>query len=155
MTPAIIAAKKAKIDHKIHEYAHDTSASSYGAEAADKLGVPETRIFKTLIINLGNKDLAVGVVPVSALLNLKQMAKACGAKKAEMADSAVAERSTGYVLGGISPLGQKKRLKTIIDASAQDFATIYISAGRRGLDLELSPQNLQQLTNASFANISQ
>lgn len=155
MTPAIIAVKKAKIDHNIHEYAHDPASSSYGSEAALKLGVPATRIFKTLIVKLDNKELAVGVVPVASMLNLKLMAKTCGAKKAGMAETAEAERSTGYVLGGISPIGQKKRFKTIIDRSAEDFATIYISAGRRGLDLELTPHALQTLTSATFADISQ
>ncbi len=155
MTPAVNTARKAKIPHTIHEYPHDPASSSYGAEAAEKLGIPETRVFKTLIVKLDDKQLAVGVVPVSSLLNLKAMAKSCGAKKACMAESAEAERATGYVLGGISPLGQKKRLQTIIDSSAQSFPTIYISAGRRGLDMELSPPDLRKLSNASFAPIAQ
>ncbi len=155
MTPAVNAARKAKIPHTIHEYPHDPAAASYGAEAAEKLGVPENRVFKTLIVKLDDKQLAVGVVPVSSLLNLKAMAKSCGAKKACMAETVEAERATGYVLGGISPLGQKKRLKTIIDTSAETFPTIYISAGRRGLDMELSPLDLKKLSNASLAPIAQ
>ena len=155
MTPAINAAKKAKIVHQIHQYTHDPAAVSYGREAAAKIGVAEERVFKTLIVRLGDKALAVGVVPVSSMLNLKQMAKACGVKKADMAETAEAERSTGYVLGGISPLGQKKRLKTVIDDSSLGFDTIFISAGRRGLDMELNPKDLQRLTNAVFAPIGQ
>ena len=155
MTPAINAAKKAKITYTVHEYTHDPSSESYGAEAADKLGIPEERVFKTLVVSYGNKDLAVGVVPVSAMLNMKLFAKVIGAKKASMADAADVERVTGYVLGGVSPLGQKKRLKTIIDISAKDFSTIFVSAGRRGLDLELKPQDLEKLTNGKFAEICQ
>lgn len=155
MTPAINAVKKAKVAHKIHEYEHDPASSSYGVEAAAKLGLPEVKVFKTLVVSIGDKELAVAVVPVSSMLNLKLMAKAAGVKKAGMADTADAERATGYVLGGISPLGQKKRLKTIIDASAEQFDTIFVSAGRRGLDMELSPKDLQRLTNAIFVDIAQ
>ena len=155
MTPGINIAKKAKITYKIHEYSHDPSSESYGAEAAEKMGVPEERVFKTLVVSLDSKDLAVGVVPVSAMLNMKLIAKAAGAKKAGMAAASEVERSTGYVLGGVSPLGQKKRLKTIIDASAESFPTIYVSAGRRGLEIELSPNDLRNLTNGTFAAICQ
>ena len=155
MTPGINIAKKAKITYKIHEYSHDPSSESYGAEAAEKMGVPEERVFKTLVVSLDSKDLAVGVVPVSAMLNMKLIAKAAGAKKAGMAAASEVERSTGYVLGGVSPLGQKKRLKTIIDASAESFPTIYVSAGRRGLEIELSPNDLGNLTNGTFAAICQ
>lgn len=155
MTPAINAAKKAKVAYQIHEYEHDPASDSYGEEAAMKLGVPENQVFKTLIVSIGDKELAVAVAPVSVMLNLKQMAKAVKVKKAGMADTADAERATGYVLGGISPLGQKKRLKTVIDGSAQQFKTVFISAGRRGLDIELSPIDLQRLTNATFADIAQ
>ena len=155
MTPCLKIAQKAGIDYKLHEYVHDTSRESYGAEAAEKLGVPEERLFKTLIVSLDNRDLAVGLVPVSSMLNMKRIAKAAGAKKAGMAISADVERSTGYVLGGVSPLGKKKKLKTIIDSSAQDFSTIYVSAGRRGLQIELSPKDLQKLTSGVFADICQ
>ena len=155
MTPGINIAKKAKIPYKVHEYAHDPSIESYGSEAAKKMGVPEERVFKTLVVRLGTNDLAVGVVPVSSLLNMKLMAKAIGAKKASMAETSDVERSTGYVLGGVSPLGQKKRLKTIIDSSAKKYPTIFVSAGRRGLEIELKPKDLEKLTNGMFAEICQ
>lgn len=155
MTPGINVAKKAKINYRIHEYSHDPASESYGSEAAEKLGVPEERVFKTLVVSLDNRELAVGVIPVSSMLSMKLIAKAAGAKKAGMAAAADVERSTGYVLGGVSPLGQKKRLRTIIDASAESFATIYVSAGRRGLEIELSPKDLRNLTNGSFADICQ
>lgn len=155
MTPAINAARKAKITHRVHEYLHDPSAESYGLEAAEKLGVPEARVFKTLVVSLDNRELAVGVIPVSSMLSMKLMAKAAGAKKAAMAARPDVERSTGYVLGGVSPLGQKKRLKTIIDASASHHPTIYVSAGRRGLDIELNPNDLVKLVNGTLAEICQ
>ena len=155
MTPGINIARQHKIVHRVHEYAHDASSESYGLEAAEKLGVPGEQVFKTLVVALDNKALAVGVIPVSSMLSMKLIAKATGAKKAAMADPADVERSTGYVLGGVSPLGQKKRLKTIIDSSAEKFATIYVSAGRRGLEIELSPVDLKKLTNGLFAEICQ
>jgi len=146
-------AKKAKITHKVHEYPHDASSESYGLEAAEKLGVAEAKVFKTLVVSLDNKELAVGVVPVSSMLSMKLIAKAAGAKKASMANKSDVERSTGYVLGGVSPLGQKKRLKTIIDSSAKNSATIYVSARRRGLEIELSPDDLASLVNGVFSEI--
>ena len=155
MTPAIIVAKRAKIIHKVHEYLHDPSSESYGMEAAEKLGVPEVRVFKTLVVSLDGKDLAVGVVPVSSMLDMKLMAKAAGAKKASMAAKSDVERATGYVLGGVSPLAQKKRLKTYIDSSAGSHLTVFVSAGRRGLQIELSPNDLKALTNGVYAEISQ
>ncbi|MEL7044431.1 MAG: Cys-tRNA(Pro) deacylase [Pseudomonadota bacterium] len=155
MTPGITAAQKAKIAHEIHEYAHDTSSESYGLEAAEKLGVPAERIFKTLVVSLDGRKLAVGVVPVQTTLSMKLLAKAAGAKKASMAAKADVERSTGYVLGGISPLGQKRRLPTILDASALRYSTIYVSAGRRGLEIELGPEDLAGLVGGVFAEISQ
>jgi Cys-tRNA(Pro)/Cys-tRNA(Cys) deacylase len=153
MTPGINAARQANIFHKVHEYRHDTGNRSYGNEAAEKLGIPEQQVFKTLVVSLGGKELAVGVVPVSAMLNMKLIAKATGAKKAEMANQADVERSTGYILGGVSPLGQKKKLKTIIDNSAKQFDTIYVSAGRRGLEIELRPDDLARLTSGVFTLI--
>ncbi|NOQ80609.1 MAG: Cys-tRNA(Pro) deacylase [Gammaproteobacteria bacterium] len=153
MTPAINIAKKNKISYKIREYEHDPASESYGLEAAEKLGLSEERVFKTLVVNIDNKELAVAVVPVSSMLSLKLMAKAAGAKKAEMANKADVQRSTGYVLGGVSPLGQKKKLKTFIDGSAQAFETILVSAGRRGLEVELSPVDLKILVNGAFSNI--
>ncbi len=155
MTPAINTAKKAKINFTIHEYSHDALAESYGTEAAEKLAVPVEQVFKTLVVSLDKKNFAVGLVPVSGMLNMKRIAKAANAKKAVMADKQDVERSTGYVLGGVSPIGQKKRLKTVIDSSAQQFTTIYVSAGRRGLEIELSPDDLHKLTNGIFAEISQ
>ena len=155
MTPGILAAKNAKISYTIHEYTHDPSSESYGSEAAEKMGVPEVRVFKTLIVTLDSRDLVVGVVPVSSMLSMKLIAKAAGAKKATMAAASDVARSTGYVLGGVSPLGQKKRLKTFIDASAELFSSVYVSAGRRGLEIELSPNDLRNLTNGVFAEICQ
>lgn len=154
MTPAIKLAKKAKIAYKTHEYAHDSNVESYGLEAAEKTGVPAERIFKTLVVDVGDKKLVVAIVPVTAMLNLKAIAKAAKAKKAVMADKNDVMRSTGYVLGGVSPLGQKKRLLTVIDSSAQAYETMYVSAGRRGLEIELAPSDLKLLTNADFAAIS-
>ncbi|EWH09792.1 ybaK/ebsC protein [Catenovulum agarivorans DS-2] len=153
MTPAINLAKKAKISHTIHEYLHDAASESYGLEAAEKLGVNPAQVFKTLVVSLDNKTLAVAVVPVASMLSMKLIAQAAGAKKAAMADKNDVARSTGYVMGGVSPLGQKKRLKTVIDSSAQNFATMFVSAGRRGLEIELAADDLKQLTNACFANI--
>jgi Cys-tRNA(Pro)/Cys-tRNA(Cys) deacylase len=155
MTPAIKLLQQHKIPHTVREYEHDPAAESFGREAAAKLGVTEARVFKTLVVTLDGKELAVGVIPVSALLSMKAFARAAGGKKADMAAPKDVERTTGYVLGGVSPLGQKKKLKTVIDASALQFPTVYISGGRRGLDIELSPQQLATLLNAAFAEISQ
>lgn len=155
MTPAINAAKKSKVLFKTHEYNHDESTESYGLEATQKLGVSEKRVFKTLVVSLDGKQLVVGVIPVSFMLSMKLIAKALAAKKATIADKADVERSTGYVLGGVSPLGQKKRLKTIIDSSAKQYSTIYVSAGRRGLEIELDPNDLANLTSGAFAEICQ
>ena len=155
MTPGINTIKKNKVAHKIHEYSHDASSESYGLEAAQKMGVPVQRVFKTLVVILDNQELAVGVLPVSSKLSMKSIAKALVAKKAAMADKSDVQRSTGYVLGGVSPLGQKKRLKTVIDSSATNHATIYVSAGRKGLEIELSPIDLTKLCNATLADICQ
>ena len=155
MTPGINVAKKNKITHKVHEYDYDSSNESYGLEAAKKMGVPEARVFKTLVVSLDSKELAVGVIPVSSMLSMKRIARAAGAKKAAMATQSDVERSTGYVLGGVSPLGQKKRLKTIIDSSAKIHSTVYVSAGRRGLEIELCPDDLKDLVNGLLAEICQ
>ncbi len=155
MTPGIDAARKAKVDHRIHEYSHDSASASYGLEAADKLGVEPARVFKTLVVALDGNELAVAVVPVSASLSMKRIARAAGRKKAGMAEKSAVERATGYVLGGVSPLGQKKRLKTFIDASARRFDTLFVSAGRRGLEIELAPDDLAALTGASFVPLQQ
>lgn len=155
MTPAIKSLQKAKLIFNIHEYHHDPAAESYGLEAAEKLGVAPARVFKTLVVMLDAKDYAVGVIPVESMLSMKQIAKAAGAKKAAMANKVDVERITGYVLGGVSPLGQKKRLKTFVDDSAQTLETMFISAGRRGLEVELKPQDLQSQTSAQFAPLTQ
>ena len=153
MTPAIDLVRKRAVSHQIHHYQHDPAAASYGAEAAEKLGLLPQQVFKTLVLSLDAKQLAVAVLPVSQQLSMKLAAKALGAKKADMANAHDVMRSTGYVLGGVSPLGQKKLLPTVIDSSAQQFATIYVSAGRRGLEIELSAEELRQLLNAQFAAI--
>ncbi len=155
MTPAINAAKKAKVEHRVHEYRHDPAAESYGEEAALALDLNPEQVFKTLLVacNGDNKQLAVAVVPVVGKLDLKAMASALRIKKVVMANPQDAERATGYVVGGISPLGQKKRLPLVLDNSATQFATIYMSAGRRGLEIEMAAADLVSLTNATLADI--
>ncbi|NTS76814.1 Cys-tRNA(Pro) deacylase [Catenovulum sp. SM1970] len=151
MTPAINSAKKAKITFNVHEYQHDPAAESYGLEASTKLSIEPARVFKTLVVNLTPDELAVGIIPVDTQLSMKAIAKAAGAKKAVMAAQQDVERATGYVLGGVSPLGQKKRLKTFIDNTATHYSTIYVSAGRRGLEIELNANDLSKLVNGVFA----
>ena len=153
MTPALDLLKKVRAEHRVHSYEHDPKAASYGLEAAEKLGLEPAQVFKTLLASSEKGELLVAVVPVVGSLDLKALAHAAGVKKAEMADPAAAQRSTGYLLGGISPLGQKKRLRTFIDSSAEGFETIYVSAGRRGLEVELAPSVLAEQTRATFANI--
>ncbi|WP_109511270.1 Cys-tRNA(Pro) deacylase [Pseudomonas ovata] len=153
MTPALDLLKKNRIEHRVHSYEHDPKAASYGLEAVEKLGLEAARVFKTLLASSEKGELLVAVVPVTGTLDLKALAQAAGVKKAEMADPAAAQRSTGYLLGGISPLGQKKRLRTFIDQSAEPFATIFVSAGRRGLEVELPAAALAQQTAARFAAI--
>ena len=147
-----MALAKAKAEFTLHPYEHDANAQAYGEEAADALSVPHEQIFKTLVAEVEG-GLAVAVVPVSGKLDLKALAAALGAKKAAMADAAKVERVTGYVVGGISPLGQRKRLPTVVDASALEFGTIYFSAGKRGLQIETAPANLISLTGAVTAAI--
>lgn len=154
MTPGINVAKKAGVWHRIHEYSHDPGHASYGLEAAEKMAVPAHQVFKTLVVALDSKNLAVAVLPVSGMLSMKQIARAAGAKKAIMAPALDVQRSTGYVLGGVSPLGQKKRLPTFIDESARQLATIFVSAGRRGLEIELIPDDLCSLTDGKFADLA-
>lgn len=154
MTPAINQAKKAGIPFRVHSYEHDPAAHSYGLEAADKLSLDPARVFKTLVAEADNGALIVGMVPVSASLDFKALAAAIGMKRAEMADMSAAERATGYVAGGISPLGQKKRLRTVLDESATSFTTIFVSAGRRGLEIELAPADLVRLCEGKLARIA-
>jgi Cys-tRNA(Pro)/Cys-tRNA(Cys) deacylase len=154
MTPAINCLKKSNISHQVHQYDHDPNSKAYGEEAAEKLKVSFDRIFKTLVILMDNKTLSVAMVPVSKQLDLKAVATALGSKKTAMADKKAVERSTGYVLGGVSPIGQKKRLKTMMDRSALNFNTVFVSAGRRGLQIELSPKDLALQTHAIYGDIS-
>lgn len=151
MTPAIDLLVKHKIAHQVHEYQHDPSCQAYGLEAAEKMGVPAEFVFKTLIVKLDGKQLAVAIIPVAEKLSLKAMAKAAKAKKAVMAEAAEVQRSTGYVLGGVSPLGQKRLLLTVIDDSASQLEQMYVSGGRRGLDIALAPEDIKQLLKANFA----
>jgi Cys-tRNA(Pro)/Cys-tRNA(Cys) deacylase len=146
-TPATLALDRAGVDYRLHPYDHDPRAASYGLEAAAALGVDPARVFKTLLASLDG-SLVVGIVPVSGQLDLKALARALGGSKAVMAEVSAAERVTGYVAGGISPLGQKRPLRTVLDASALDHDTIFVSAGRRGLDLEIAPADLVAITGA-------
>ncbi|PNE41889.1 Cys-tRNA(Pro) deacylase [Streptomyces noursei] len=152
-TPATVALTAAGVPFTVHAYEHDPAAASYGEEAAEALGVSPDQVFKTLLADVDG-TLTVAVVPVSGSLDLKALAAAVGGKRATMADPAAAERSTGYVLGGISPLGQRKRLRTVLDASAQGRPTVCVSAGRRGLEVELAPDDLVALTGARLAPIA-
>jgi Cys-tRNA(Pro)/Cys-tRNA(Cys) deacylase len=151
-TPATALLAKQGVTHQVHSYRHD-AGQAYGREAAQLLGLDPERVFKTLVAEVGG-TLAVGVVPVSASLDLKAFAGAVGGKRARMADVAAAERATGYVAGGISPLGQRKRLATVVDASAQRWETVFCSGGRRGLEVELAPADLVRLTGATVAPIA-
>ena len=154
MTPTVDAAKKAGIQYSLHEYSHDSAASSYGEEAANLLNQSPQQVFKTLVISATDiNQLAIAIVPVSHQLNLKSVAKTLGFKKASMADPVEAEKATGYILGGISPLGQKKCLPVALDESANDFETIYVSSGKRGLEIELAPKDLITLCNAKTGDI--
>lgn len=154
MTPATRQLDKAGVAYRLHRYAHDPKAASYGAEAAERLKLDASQVFKTLLAATESGELLVAIVPVNAMLDLKDLAHAAGAKKAVMADPAAAQRSTGYLVGGISPIGQKKRLRTFIDASAQNHATLFVSGGRRGLEIELAPADLAEQTNGQIAGIA-
>ncbi|MEU3492778.1 Cys-tRNA(Pro) deacylase [Kitasatospora cineracea] len=152
-TPATVALDTAGVPFTVHEYAHDPAAASYGAEAAEAMGVSPDRVFKTLLAETDG-TLAVAVVPVSGQLDLKALAAALGTKRAAMADPAAAERSTGYVVGGISPLGQRRRLRTVVDSGALAHPTVFVSAGKRGTEVELAPADLVRLTAALTAPIA-
>ena len=154
MTPAIDLLRKEKIAHAVHEYTHESGAESYGLEAAEKLDIDPDWVFKTLVVQLEPKLLAVALLPVSNQLALKAMARVCKAKRAELADPLVVERTTGYVLGGVSPLGQKKPLMTVVDQSAEVQSSIYVSAGKRGLEIELAPSDLVRVLHASYAHLA-
>ena len=154
MTPAIVLLEKRGIAHDVVSYNHDPAADSYGSEAVEALGLDPSVVFKTLLADVAGVGLVVAVVPVSGRLDLKTLAKAAGGKKASMADPAEAERTTGYVVGGISPLGQRKRLLTVIDSSAQHLEVMHVSVGRRGLEVALAPSDLLALTGGSFALIA-
>ncbi len=155
MTPAIDLLKKNGIAFSVHQYEHDPRAESYGLEAAESLKVDPERVFKTLVLESETGELLVAMLPVSQQLNLKAVAKATGVKKVQMADKQRVSRSTGYVLGGVSPFGQKKRLRSVLDSSASDWSTIYLSAGKRGLEIELAPQHCTALLDARLAAITQ
>ena len=154
MTPAINLLRKAGIAHQVLSYSHEPGAASYGLEAVDKLGLDAHSVFKTLVAASESNQLLVAIVPVAGQLDLKALATAAGCKKCEMAAIDAAQRATGYLVGGISPLGQKKRLRTLIDSSAQAQPSIYVSAGRRGLEVELTAQVLAERTSAEFAAIA-
>jgi Cys-tRNA(Pro)/Cys-tRNA(Cys) deacylase len=148
MTRAVVAAERAGIRFTLHEYEHDPKAESYGLEAAEKTGLEPARVFKTLVV-AQDGALSVAIVPVAAQLDLRALGK-----RAALADRTAAERATGYVLGGISPLGQRRRLPTLLDESALEFSTIYVSAGRRGLEIELDPADLVRLTDARVTAVA-
>jgi Cys-tRNA(Pro)/Cys-tRNA(Cys) deacylase len=152
-TPATLLLTKQGVSHTVHSYEHDPRHASYGTEASELLGLAPERVFKTLVADVDG-TLTVGVVPVDRQLDLKALAAAVGGKKAKMADVTAAERATGYVAGGISPLGQRKRLPTVVDESAQAFETVFCSGGRRGLEIELAPGDLVRLADAVVAAIS-
>lgn len=153
MTPAVKYLNKHKLKYNIHKYNHEATCINYGKEAADKLGLDSKRVFKTLLVELSSEQLAVGVIPVSGTMSLKEIAKALKAKSAKMADKEKVQKTTGYLLGGVSPFGQKKRLKTVLDLSALDYETIYVSGGRRGLDLEVKPEDIVKILGAIVFDI--
>jgi Cys-tRNA(Pro)/Cys-tRNA(Cys) deacylase len=152
-TPATVALLAAGIPFTAHTYAHDPATTNYGLEAAHALGLDPDRVFKTLLAEADGR-LVVGIVPVTGMLDLKSLAAAVGAKRAQMADPAVAERKTGYVVGGISPLGQKTALPTVLDETASLWDSIFVSGGRRGFDIELAPDDLLRLTGGQLADIA-
>ncbi|MGY8564194.1 Cys-tRNA(Pro) deacylase [Paracidovorax citrulli] len=154
MTPAILLLTRHGTAHRVLSYAHDPRAASYGEEAAHALGLEPRAVFKTLLASTEKHELLVAIVPVSGTLDLKALADAAGCRKCEMAAADAAQRATGYLIGGISPLGQKKQHRTFIDASAQVLPTMHVSAGRRGLEVALAPSDLAALTQAHIANIA-
>jgi len=153
MTPAIEVAREVNLSFQIHEYEHDPSIQSYGEEAAAELGVDRKRVFKTLVVELSTKELCVYVLPIMHQLNMKSAARAAGVKKATMANAKSVVRVTGYVLGGVSPIGQKRNLRTFIDTTASNFDSVYVSGGRRGLDIELNILGLVDLLQADMIDL--
>lgn len=153
MTPAINQLKQLKLAYKVHQYKHEPSVKSYGLEAVEKLEINPELVFKTLVVDVDNSYLAVAVIPVSKQLNLKKLAKQLQAKKIKMANVTKVQNSTGYVLGGVSPLGQKNALVTVLDNSAETLTTIFVSGGKRGVEIELSPDNIILSLQASYAAI--
>ena len=149
-----MALDRARVPYTVRTYDHDPAAQSYGLEAAEALGVEPARVFKTLLVESGPGKLAVGIVPVDCQLDLKAMASALGVKRVTMAGAATAERVTGYVVGGISPIGQKKPLATVLDSSADDHPTILVSGGKRGFDIELAPADLLRICRGRTASIA-
>jgi len=152
-TPALVAAQRAGVECRVHAYDLDSAHGSFGKQAAALLGVDPVRVFKTLVAMVDGA-MSIAVVPVARELDLKRRAITCGGKRATMADPPDAERATGYVVGAISPLGQRKRLPTVVDESALRFATIFVSAGRRGLELEVAPLDMIRVTDATTAAIA-
>lgn len=153
MTPAVVALEQAGIAHTIREYERSDDLHDFGREAADALGLDHDQVFKTLVV-VADDELVVAVVPVSCQLSMKRVASAVGAKRAAMCDPTVAERSSGYIVGGISPIGQRKRLRTVIDESAELFDTVYVSGGKRGMDIGLAPSDLVAVLDAVIAPIT-
>jgi Cys-tRNA(Pro)/Cys-tRNA(Cys) deacylase len=154
MTPATQQLKQKKIPFEVLQYDHDANATSFGLEAVEKLSLEAQQVFKTLVVCCDTDQLAVAIVPVNLKLNLKAIAKELKVKKVKMADAKRVEATTGYVLGGVSPLGQKKRLPTVIDSTAETLELMYVSGGKRGLEIALAPKDLKKLSQASFAAIS-
>lgn len=154
MTPATRLLDARAVDYHLHQYAHEAAHTDYGIDASEQLGLAPEQVFKTLVCETDRHALLVAIVPVSGRLHMKSLATAAGAKKTFMADGALVEKTTGYVLGGVSPLGQKKRLRSFIDVSAQHFDTIFVSGGRRGLEIEIAPAALAALLNAPFVELA-
>ena len=154
MTPAINELKKHKVSYVIHKYKHDPKVSNYGLEAAEKLNLDAARVYKTLLAELNPKELVVCIIPVNKSLSLKAVASFFDSKNALMANKDEAQKATGYLLGGISAFGQKKKHRTLLDLSAKSFETIYISAGKRGLDIEVNPEDIIKVLNSNYENLS-
>ncbi len=154
MTPAINFLKKNKCEFKIHKYKHDPKVTNYGLEASEKLNLDANLVYKTLLAQVNQNEFVVAIIPVNKSLNLKALATHFNSKNAKMADKDEAQKVSGYLLGGISAFGQKRRLKTVLDFSAKSYESIYISAGKRGLDLQINPNNIIELLDSSYNNIS-